>query len=153
VIRQHFGCSVRVQCFVPDWLEIPPSSAWRLGARTAGQLGTSSMLGRRVYQPSQKFRVELGPLSLAHFERLLPGTPAFQELSSLVAGYAGPELRWELLLRLTRSERPPLRFGRSCRLGRNSWLEPAQPSANARPLRHGKNAGQHVLIQSELQQS
>jgi type VI secretion system protein ImpH len=144
---------VRVQCFIPDWLEIPPSQAWRLGGRTSGQLGSSSVVGRRVYQPSQKFRVELGPLSAAQFQRLLPGSIAFQELSSLIFSYAGPELRWELLLQLARSERPLLRLGRSGRLGRNTWLEPAQPSANGGRASYGRNSEQHLLVQSEPLQS
>jgi type VI secretion system protein ImpH len=158
VLGQYFGCSVRVCCFIPDWLEVPPSLAWRLGSRTAGQLGRSSVVGRRVFQPSQKFRVELGPLSRPDFERLLPGTSAFQELALLLSSYAGPELRWELLLRLDRSERPSLRLGKSSRLGRNTWLEPEQRAANGSPENRsrssrGRNTEQHVLIQSEVSQS
>jgi type VI secretion system protein ImpH len=158
VLGQCFGCKVRVCCFVPDWLELPSSLAWRLGSRTAGQLGRSSVVGRRVYQPSQKFRVELGPLSRSDFERLSPGTPTFRELALLLSSYAGPELRWELLLRLDRSERPALRLGKSSRLGRNAWLEPEQRAANASPENKSRssptrNTEQHVLIQSEVSQS
>jgi type VI secretion system protein ImpH len=158
VLGQYFGCSARVCCFIPDWLEIPSSLAWRLGSRSAGQLGRSTVVGRRVYQPSQKFRVELGPLSRVDFERLLPGTPAFQELARLLSSYAGSELRWELSLRLERTERPSLRLGKHGRLGRNTWLEPAQRSANENPAQEGRssrrrNSAQHVLIQSEVSQS
>lgn len=153
VLRQYFGCAARVRCFIPDWLEIPASLGWRLGSREAGQLGVSSVVGRRVFLPSQKFRVELGPLSHGDFERLLPGTPAFAELSALLASYAGPELRWELLLLLERSERPSLRLGKSGRLGRDAWLPSTQPAATPQdlPTSRCRNSAQHLLIQSETQ--
>ncbi len=153
VLREYFGSPARVCSFVPDWLELPPSLCWRLGSTEAGRLGASTVVGRRVYQPSQKFRVELGPLSHAEFERLLPGTPGFAELRSLLTSYAGPELRWELLLRLERSERPALRLGKSGRLGRDAWLLPHGAAASPARGPRGRNAEQHVLIQSEPPQS
>lgn len=152
VLGEYLGCAARVHCFVPDWLELPPGLSWRLGAHGAGQLGVSTVVGRRVYQPCQKFRVELGPLSHATFQRLLPGTAAFTELSSLIRSHAGPELRWELLLRLEPSERPALRLGKYGRLGRDAWLPADERAAPARTSRR-RNSEQHVLIQSETQQS
>lgn len=153
VLRQYFGCPARVRCFVPDWLELPPSLGWRLGEPGAGQLGVSSVVGRRVYQPSQKFRVELGPLSHADFQQLLPGTARFVQLRALLASYAGPELRWELLLRLDPGERPALRLGESGRLRRDAWLPSGRRALEPRRPPHGKNSEQHVLIQSDTQQS
>lgn len=153
VLSEYLGCTARVHCFVPDWLELPPALSWRLGLRGAGQLGVSTVVGRRVYQPSQKFRVELGPLSHATFERLLPGGSAFAELTSLIGSHAGPGLRWELLLRLEPSERPALRLGKSGRLGRDAWLPADELAAEPRRTSRGRNSEQHVLIQSEPQQS
>jgi type VI secretion system protein ImpH len=80
------------------------------------------VVGRRVFQPSQKFRVELGPLPLATFQSLLPGTAGLEELEELVSGYAAPELAWDLRLRLAPRQRPDFRLGKEGRLGRNIWL-------------------------------
>lgn len=162
VLSHYFGCTARVHCFVPDWLELPPSLGWRLGCHGLGQLGVSTVVGRRVYQPSQKFRVELGPLSHAAFEQLLPGAPGFTQLSSLLGSYAGPELRWELLLRLEQSEQPALHLGKRGRLGRDAWLAagpgegglPDKMTAEPRHASRGRNSGpRHVLIHAPLQQS
>jgi type VI secretion system protein ImpH len=153
VLGELLSCAARVHCFVPDWLELPPELGWRLGSRGVSQLGVSTVVGRRVYQPSQKFRVELGPLSHATFQRLLPGSSAFAELTSVIGSYAGPELRWELLLRLEPSERPALRLGKSGRLGRDAWLPADAPSAQPRRTSRGRNSAQHVLIQSETQRA
>jgi len=150
VLRQHFECPARVLPFVPDWLEIPASLGWRLGqAAERGGLGSSTLLGRRVFQPSQKFRVELGPLSRAEFERFLPGTPGFQALGELVSSYAGAELRWDVLLRLEPAERPPFCLGRSGRLGRDVWLPPAL--ADAREPARGRGEQDLLLEPAALQ--
>jgi type VI secretion system protein ImpH len=147
LLGAYFECAVHVRQYVPEWLDIPESQAWRLGrSRERGTLGESTVVGRRVFQPSQKFRIELGPLSHANFERLLPGTDGFAELQRFVSAYAGNELAWDVLLRLENAERPQLRLGQSGRLGRDAWLQPAggQVESSRRPL--GSNRGQDLLI-------
>ena len=147
IVGAYFECPVQVREYVPEWLDIPESQAWRLGrSREQSTLGESTVLGRRVFEPSQKFRLELGPLSHADFERLLPGTAGFAELERLVSAYVGHELAWDVLLRLANAERPQLRLGQSGRLGRDAWLQPAEGQAESsrRPL--GSNRAQDLLI-------
>jgi type VI secretion system protein ImpH len=123
ILGQYFACPVRVREYMPEWLEIPPSQAWRLGrSPEQSTLGHSTVLGRRVFQPSQKFRVELGPLPLTTFQSFLPGTPGLAALEELVSGYAAPELSWDLRLQLAARERPDFRLGKAGRLGRDIWL-------------------------------
>jgi type VI secretion system protein ImpH len=147
LLGEYFACAVHVREYLPEWLDIPESQAWRLGrSREQSTLGESTVAGRRVFQPSQKFRIELGPLSHADFERLLPGTSGFGELERLVSAYVGTELAWDVLLRLASAERPRLRLGQSGRLGRDAWLQPAEGQAESsrRPL--GSNRAQDLLI-------
>ena len=147
MLGAYFACAVQVREYMPEWLDIPESQAWRLGrSREQSTLGESTVVGRRVFQPSQKFRIELGPLSHADFERLLPGSAGFAELDRLVSAYVGAELAWDVLLRLASTERPRLRLGRSGRLGRDTWLQPAegQTESPRRPL--GSNRDQDLLI-------
>jgi type VI secretion system protein ImpH len=147
LLGAYFACAVRVREYVPEWLDIPESQAWRLGrSREQSTLGESTVVGRRVFQPSQKFRIELGPLSHADFERLLPGTSGFAELERLVSAYVGAELAWDVLLRVASAERPRLRLGQNGRLGRDAWLQPAegQAASSRRPL--GSNRAQDLLI-------
>lgn len=123
ILGEYFACPVRVREYMPEWLEIPKSQAWCLGrSPEQSTLGHSTVVGRRVFQPSQKFRVELGPLSLPSFQGFLPGTAGFKELQELVSGYAAPELSWDLRLRLAPRQRPNFRLGRAGRLGRDIWL-------------------------------
>jgi type VI secretion system protein ImpH len=134
ILGEYFACPVQVREYLPEWLEIPQSQAWRLGrSPEQSTLGHSTVVGRRVFQPSQKFRVELGPLSHATFQRFLPGTTGFKELTELVSGYAAPELSWDLRLRLAPRQRPNFRLGRTGRLGRDIWLgrrADQRPSSN-----------------------
>ena len=67
---------VHIEEFSGDWLTLPPENRWRLGySADVSQLGSTSIVGRRVFQRAHKFRVVLGPLRRSDFQSLLPGSP------------------------------------------------------------------------------
>ncbi len=80
------------------------------GAATAG-LGQSALLGARVWSRQHKFRIVFGPLTLAEYERLLPGGLSFHRLIPIVRNYAGDVLIWDVNLILKQEEVPPIRLG------------------------------------------
>jgi type VI secretion system protein ImpH len=123
MIGAYFGLPVEIEEFAGDWLELPPENRWRLGYSTdVSQLGTTSIVGRRVFQRTQKFRVVLGPLERQDFQSLLPGTKRLETLAHFVRSYIGDELAWDVLLVLRPEERRQLALGRGSRLGYDTWL-------------------------------
>ncbi|MBH9577734.1 type VI secretion system baseplate subunit TssG [Inhella proteolytica] len=150
MLGHYFGLRVRVQEFRARWLPIPKEERSRLGQRFA-RLGQDAVAGAQVWDCSSRFRLVLGPLSLADYERFLPSAPAHQELRDLVALYVGPEWDWELQLVLRASDAPAARLappgaqgGQG--LGWTQWLgrrapgrdaddycQPMRPSFDARP--------------------
>lgn len=134
VLRQYFGVPVQVQPQVGQWLAIDGADRSCLG-RT--QLGLDSHAGSRVWDRQYRFRLRLGPLSLAEHDGFLPGAPAWRALRAWVARLAGPALRWDLELTLHAAERPAPRLGRGGpRPGVTSWLaRPVTGRAEA-PTRH-----------------
>ena len=99
------------------------------GRNTA--LGVSAVAGERVWDVEGKFRVRLGPLSLATFLAFLPDPDpvperkAFFVLSHLIRLYVGPELDFDIQLVLRAAEVPPCRLGTdqpTARLGWNTWF-------------------------------
>ena len=80
ILSAFFDVPVRVQQFVGCWLELEPDDRWELGA-PAG-LGRATSIGARVWSRAAKFRIRLGPLSLAEYERLLPGGDSQKRLVS-----------------------------------------------------------------------
>jgi type VI secretion system protein ImpH len=122
VIGDFFQMPTRIEEFVGDWLDLPVEHQWHLGQPGGlGLLGMSTTLGSHAWARQQKFRVVMGPLERAQFQRLLPGSPSLVRLAALVRNYMGDELRWDLRLFLEEHVDEPWRFGQS-RLGWTSWL-------------------------------
>jgi len=122
MIGEFFGMPADIQTFVGDWLELPIPYRWALGRDTGvGRLGVSTTLGAHVWSRQHKFRVVMGPLTRAQFQRLLPGGASLPKLRDLVRNYVGEELRWDLQLYLQEQVEEPMHIGKS-RLGWTAWL-------------------------------
>lgn len=123
MVSSVFRVEARIEQNVGEWLPLPASDHCRLGtSRTVAVLGATTQLGRRFWSVQHRFRLWLGPLSLAQLEALLPGTPGLARLTALVRSYLGDELDWDLQLRLRRDEVPEPRLGGCGQLGWTSWL-------------------------------
>lgn len=127
LIEEHFGIDARIEELVGEWADIPEGCLWRIpdpslgSAALSGRLGLSTSLGSRVWLVQHRFRVVLGPLSRHQFNRVSPGGPDVAALTSLIRGYVGDGLRWDLRLRLRPEAVPTLQLG-SAIMGQTSWL-------------------------------
>jgi type VI secretion system protein ImpH len=135
---------------VGQWLPIGPQDHSRLGHAAnraervslhAARLGRDANAGCKVWDRQYKFRLQLGPMTLAQYPHYLPGGSAFATLLQWVRLLASPELRWDLQLRLHAQERPAAQLGRRVRLGLTSWLGPPTktPQAPPAPPRVGRD--------------
>jgi len=61
-------------------------------------------------------------MSLAEFERYLPGGTRFVQSRDWVRNYVGVELAWDAQMVLKRDEVPAARLGMYGKLGWTSWL-------------------------------
>ncbi len=135
ILSAFFAMPVRVESFIGAWLTLPSADRSRLGdgARTVA-LGQTVLLGGRVWSRQHKFRIVIGPLSLAEYERLLPGGRSFHRLVPIVRNYAGDTLVWDVNLILKRDEVVPTRLGGFGRLGWTTWLMPRRAETDAADL-------------------
>lgn len=122
MITTFFEIPAEIREFVVSWMELPSEIRWRLGDRSGVTLGEGPTIGARVRDAQHRFRIELGPMGLADYERMLPGGAGFARLTAMVRGYVGDEFAWESRLILRAEEVPPFRLGASTRLGWTSWL-------------------------------
>ena len=120
IISAFVRAPVRLQQFVGEWLELEPGDRWQMGARVG--LGTGTSIGSRVWSHAAKFRLLIGPLSLADFERMLPGSASLHRLEAIVRNYVGDTLDWDVNLVLRRDEVPRAVLGATTRLGHTSWI-------------------------------
>jgi type VI secretion system protein ImpH len=131
VLRQHFGVAVSLRQHVGQWLPIASGDRSRLGhaanrsersAQPTAVLGRSANLGRKAWDRQYKFRLHLGPLTMARYLEFLPVGSAWRPLRDWVGLLAGPDLQWDLQLELLPEDRPAPRLGRHVRLGLTGWL-------------------------------
>jgi type VI secretion system protein ImpH len=127
ILSDYLGQPVAVESFVGRWLRLEPSDASRLGRQGPfNQLGTSLVVGSRVWDEQGKFRVRVGPLSLADYRAFLPGTPAFTALCQLARFFVGPELDFDVQLVLQAAEVPAPELASAheggLQLGRTAWI-------------------------------
>ncbi|MES2259284.1 MAG: type VI secretion system baseplate subunit TssG [Pseudomonadota bacterium] len=122
ILREYFKLPVQVEQFVGHWMRLPLEIQSRLGRLEDGnRLGISTVLGSKVWDSQNKFRIVLGPLGYADYQRLLPGGDSMKRLLAWVRSYAGSALDWDVRLILKKEEIPALRLGGGTRLGWSTW--------------------------------
>lgn len=129
LLGDFFHVPVRIETFVGHWLPLDISSQCALGATPAtGLLGVTAVIGERVWDCQSKFRIVIGAVSWAEFQRFLPGSASLRRLIAWVRNYLGDEWLWDVNLVLRKEEVPPLQLGDNAQLGWNTWLT-SQPLA------------------------
>jgi type VI secretion system protein ImpH len=135
ILGSFFEAPVEIQEFVPHWVQLPPESLCLLGRDpNTGTLGSTLTAGARIKVYHHRFRIVIGPLRLASYERLLPGGEGLAKLVPIVRNYVGDELEFELNLILRHDEVPAVRLGKSGKLGWTGWLGKRRRGVDARDL-------------------
>lgn len=123
VLSEYFdGIPVAVESFRGRWVEIP-SEAWNRLGRQNSVLGSTLTLGDRVFDCTCTFEVRMGPMGLADYMALLPGSNRQLELREIVDVMNGDCLDYEIELELKKEEVPPLQLSsETARLGWSTWV-------------------------------
>ena len=93
LVKAAFGVEAHVEPFRGAWVDLPEEDLTRLGGRDAGnaRLGSTALLGSRVFDASAGITLRLGPLTEAQRRMFLPppaGT-CRADLLALVRWYLG----------------------------------------------------------------
>jgi type VI secretion system protein ImpH len=132
MLSDYFGRKVEISQFQGRWASLAVADQSRPsndmnddGAFCA--LGVSAVVGARVWDVQGTFRIRIGPLTLAQFNRFMPDGEDLGRLEDLARLYVGPDLGFDVQLTLMREEVPPCRLGGeqagAGRLGWNTWLK------------------------------
>jgi len=136
ILADFFGVAARIQEFVGHWMDVPDDCLCRLGGfHDAAILGETAVLGARVWECTQKFRLRLGPLRFADYDRFLPGRSAPRRLAAWVRNFIGREFIWDVSVAL--EEAPRTELGRVGRLGWTTWLMSDTPEGIVEDLLYG----------------
>ena len=139
LLADYLHIPVKIEQLLGRWLPLEVEQRTQLpGSACPGgrfnQLGGDLVIGTRVWDVQSSFGICLGPLTQRQFTRLLPDGAQLQRLRALAGMYAGPELDFEVQLKLKAGEVPMCRLGGRAaslsRLGWNSWLCSAAPASD-----------------------
>lgn len=113
LLADYLGLPISVEEFVAEWLDLPREERWQLGRRAPATSLGGAVLGSRTWSRGHRFRLIVGPLSGAEYERLAPGSTAMLAIAALVRQYTNDEWAWDLVLVLRPGVTPGLRIGSS----------------------------------------
>jgi type VI secretion system protein ImpH len=126
VLSDYFRVPVKIEQLFGLWLDLAESDLTRVG-RARSTLGSTVILGKRIWDQQSKFRIRLGPMDFAKFQAFLPNGTASRALRSLVNFMAGIESDFDLQLALKAKQVPSLvlttRAMRRPMLGWTTWLK------------------------------
>jgi type VI secretion system protein ImpH len=126
IIMQLYGIQSNIVEFIGEWLSIGREHQCSLKERCyAKLLGINTSLGKNSWQSQYKFQIQLGSLSLAEYEKILPGSKKLKLINETIKNYMRDEIQWEIVLLLKRPEIPITTIGKYGRLGWTSWLKTA----------------------------
>ena len=120
LLEEWLGAPVRIEQFVGTWQTIDPAEQSRLGVAYC-QLDADAAAGARAWDIQSRIRIVIGPLDLADFEALLPGTPRLRQLDAVIRTYLDDEAGFAINPVLRADAVPPPRLG-TTRLGLTGWL-------------------------------
>jgi type VI secretion system protein ImpH len=141
ILCEYFQLPLRIEQFAGHWMALPDEVQSRVGlAGDASRLGSSLVLGRKVWDCQNRFRIVIGPVGYDDYRRFLPGGDSLKRLLAWVRMYCGLALDWEVRLILKKAERPPLRLGGATRVGWSSWVASAAPSSDPDQMRISRSS-------------
>lgn len=139
IIREYFRVPSEVHEFIGRWIPLPRAAWCRLGDKSGSSvLGGGAVAGRHVWECQSCIRVRLGPMTLADYERMLPGGPSHAALHDWVKLYTGSAIDMVVQLCLLQREVPRPRLGGpragGSMLGWTTWLNSGSAPRDADDL-------------------
>lgn len=140
ILADYFAVPLRVESFVGAWYRVPPSQRSRLGLGNA-VLGSTALVGTRVWQRDLRMRLWIGPLDRDRFDDLLPGGDAARALARWLTLLTGSTLEYEVCLSLKSDCLQGIVLGDGgsggCRLGFDSYVCSRPPDTPRSDTRYG----------------
>ncbi|EJF32573.1 type VI secretion system baseplate subunit TssG [Enterobacter sp. Ap-916] len=123
-MEYYFQVPVQMEEFELQWIFLEGKDQTALGDdRYAALLGDGAILGNTVLDRQHKFKLMMGPLTLAQYMLFSPWGSDMAVLRELVRSFIGFEYAWDVQLVLAADQVPRATLDGSHQLGYASWLE------------------------------
>lgn len=126
VLSDFFRIPVKIIQFFGQWLDLDRADYTKLAVDNS-VLGSSAIIGTRVWDQQSKFRLRFGPLKFETYQAFLPNGSAHTALKSITKFMVGEEFDFDVQLCLMAKQVPGLvlttRAVRRPMLGWTTWLK------------------------------
>jgi type VI secretion system protein ImpH len=124
ILEDYFKVHVEIEQFVGHWMKLPEDCQCRLGeSRYTGVLGKTTIVGSKIWECQQRFRIRMGPMGFADYQRLLPSGRSIRRLRDWVLNYVAQQFGFDVQLVLRGNEVPDCKLGKGARLGWSTWMK------------------------------
>lgn len=135
ILSGYFDTPVKMEQYTGQWIPIPEKDQFRVGeSEHTGLVGQTCIVGSRIWDINQKFKVILGPMKLKLYEKLVPGTKGFSHLKAWIDSYVGMSFDWDIQLILKAEEIPDFTVDKKIQLGFTSWFKKRKDQKDADDL-------------------
>ncbi|TWT82313.1 hypothetical protein CA13_37750 [Planctomycetes bacterium CA13] len=139
MVADFLGLDTEVLSLFGQWLMLPPSEQSRIGVLDGHScLGADTVLGEKTWDPTSKFRIQIGPVGYKEFQRLMPTGDSLIPICQLIRSYVGCEFSFDVQVVLIANEIPPCQLGSAAaadrvktNLGWNTWLCSQTPTTDS----------------------
>ncbi len=130
VLADWFTVDVEISQFRGQWLRMDEADQSKMGDAPMGmslnnRLGIDTVVGSRIWNVENRFRVIIAALPYPRFIEFSPQGKKLAELLSIVRAYVGPQFDFDVQVLLDRREVPGTVLGdpsSPSQLGWNTWL-------------------------------
>jgi len=105
ILSDYFRIKAKILQFFGQWLDLDGASITKLGQANSG-LGTTAIIGTRVWEQQSKFRIVLGALAFNEFQAFLPSGTGYKPLKSIIRFMHGAEFDFDVQLILQAKQVP-----------------------------------------------
>ncbi len=141
IISEYLGQPVTISEFESDWYDLPGDARCKLGAKSAS-LGTSTIIGKRIFQRGYRFSILVGPLAYSDYLALVNQPEHFQMINKLTTRHVGNEFSFSIKLLINKNEAQSQPLGLGA-LNKNAWLATSGNAATSTIKATTRKAMQH----------
>jgi type VI secretion system protein ImpH len=135
VLGEYFGVPIDVNEFEGHWLELPEEATCRLGSDPdTGALGVSAIVGSKIWDCQQKFRIVVGPLDRDQMRSFLPTGENCKKMKDWIHYFCGIENDWDIEIVVKKEEVPMANLGSETYLGWTTWLKSEETHVDSHDL-------------------
>jgi len=138
-VQDFSGIEAEVEPLVGQWLSLDEADQSRIGVPPAGlsmgsELGLDTIVGQRVWDVENRFRVCLGPVDWETLNDYMPTRPRLRMMTDFVRRFVGPQFDFDfqVLLSSTEVRGTQLDQDQEFCLGWNTWLGEWNSAENAK---------------------